>query len=66
MENLNIEQAEKFKVLKIAAEGGNISAMLELSECYKKGIGTTPDLKLANYWHDRANGFSKNVSIENN
>lgn len=66
MEDLNIEPTEKFTALKKAAESGNISAMLELSEFYKNGIGTTPDLKLANYWHDRANGFSKNVSIENN
>ena len=66
MEDLNIEQTERFKALKIAAESGNISAMLEVSECYKNGIGTTQNSKLANYWRDRANGFSQNISAKNN
>lgn len=66
MEDLNIDQTEQFMAFKEAAENGNISAMCKLSECYKNGIGTLPDSKLADHWHAMADGNSKNISTDNN
>lgn len=51
---LKVSPAEEFEIIKQAAEKENITAMLKLSEFYEKGIGTTVNQELANYWHNKA------------
>ena len=51
---LEVSETEKFEAIKQAAENGNVTAMLKLSEFYEKGIGTTVNRDLADYWHNEA------------
>ena len=47
---LELPEKEQFEAIKKAAENGNLSAMLKLSEYYEKGIGTVKNPELADYW----------------
>ena len=47
---LELSEKEQFEAIKKAAESGNVTAMLKLSEYYEKGIGTAKNPELADYW----------------
>ena len=50
---LKLSEKEQFEAIKQAAESGNISAMLKLSEFYENGIGTAVNREMADYWRNK-------------
>ena len=53
-----ISPTEQFNAIKQAAESGNIKAMVQLSEFYEKGFGTTANPEKADYWRKEAGLFA--------
>ena len=53
LSELKLSEKEQFEAIKKAAENGNVSAMLKLSEYYEKGIGTAKNPELADYWRKK-------------
>ena len=44
------EKAEAFKLIKKAAEMGEVDAMWNLHRCYERGIGTEVDMERSSFW----------------